>query len=144
MFRMALLAGLLLATAATSTASSAHGYYDRPYWGGGYYGPRVGVYFGSPWYWGTPWSPWAWGGPWVGYAQPYAYGHPAWRYPPFEQGEAPGPYIERAPTAGPGGSWYYCSDPPGYYPHVPVCARPWIAVAPFPVQGDAARPRTSR
>ena len=139
MVRMALLAGVVLATAVTSTASWAHGYTYRPYWGG-YYGPRVGVTFGSPWYWGATWSPWYWGGPWGGYAYPYAYGYPAWRYPPIEYFDTPGPYVERAA----GGSWYYCSDPPGYFPHVSLCRRPWIAVAPFAVQGGAAKPQALR
>ena len=59
---------------------------------------------------------------------------------PIEYFDTPGPYVERAA----GGSWYYCSDPPGYFPHVSLCRRPWIAVAPFAVQGGAAKPQALR
>lgn len=34
------------------------------------------------------------------------------------------------------GYWYYCDDPPGYYPYVEECRRPWNTVAP----GDAPPP----
>jgi len=34
------------------------------------------------------------------------------------------------------GYWYYCDDPPGYYPYVEECRRPWNMVAP----GDAPPP----
>lgn len=34
------------------------------------------------------------------------------------------------------GYWYYCDDPPGYYPYVAECHVPWHAVAP----GDTSPP----
>ncbi|MGE5320747.1 MAG: hypothetical protein ACM3KD_11245 [Hyphomicrobiaceae bacterium] len=34
------------------------------------------------------------------------------------------------------GYWYYCDDPPGYYPDVAECRRPWHAVVP----GDTPPP----
>jgi hypothetical protein len=45
---------------------------------------------------------------------------------------APAPYIGvmPAPPPPPAPVWYYCSDPPGYYPAVPECLVPWTPVAP--------------
>jgi hypothetical protein len=45
---------------------------------------------------------------------------------------APAPYVEvtPAPPPPPAPVWYYCTDPPGYYPTVPACNVPWIPVAP--------------
>ena len=50
----------------------------------------------------------------------------------------PGPYMPpplfEAPLVP--GYWYYCDDPPGYYPYVAQCRMPWQAVTP----GDTAPP----
>jgi hypothetical protein len=138
-----------------SDSTLGHGYY-RGYWGG-FYGPRVGVYWGGPWYWG---SSWYWGAPWYGYASPYAYpysyaypyrfgypyayGYPAWGYArPAPYVGPPAEYVEPAAPATSGDSWYYCSDPPGYFPHVRLCSKPWLEVAPFSTAENAGRPRTS-
>jgi hypothetical protein len=45
-------------------------------------------------------------------------------------------FIEQAPavTEPVGGAWYYCIDPPGYFPHVARCSRPWVVVNPSDVQ----------
>ena len=45
---------------------------------------------------------------------------------------APAPYIgvTPAPPPPPAPVWYYCTDPPGYYPIVPECTVPWLPVAP--------------
>jgi hypothetical protein len=40
---------------------------------------------------------------------------------------APAPSIGLAPE--PPAIWYYCTDPPGYYPTVPACRVPWT---PYP------------
>ena len=138
-----------------SNASDADAHYRYGY-RGGYYGPRVGVYVGSPWYWGPSWywgapyywgSSWAWGAPPYGYGYPYGWGYPAWRYD-AAAGYADTPvYTERdAPpaTSAPSGSWYYCADPPGYYPQVSMCNRQWLEVTPFTVQRDTRPPATSR
>src|SRR5262245_9047657 len=44
----------------------------------------------------------------------------------------PAPYIgvTPAPPPPPAPVWYYCADPPGYYPAVAECMTPWIPVAP--------------
>src|SRR5262245_32312995 len=40
----------------------------------------------------------------------------------------PEPYVEVTP--GPPPVWYYCTNPPGYYPAVPSCSVPWTPVYP--------------
>lgn len=64
---------------------------------------------------------WLAGGAW------YFYDAPVYPYPGYvsdyyvdEDQAAPGPY------------WYYCSNPPGYYPYVQSCATPWQPVPPTP------------
>jgi hypothetical protein len=68
-------------------------------------------------------SPWWWGGPYWYYPPPYWYYDPWYSHPPPE----PQVYVER-----PQAYWYYCQDPPGYYPEVPNCAMQWLKVAPQP------------
>jgi hypothetical protein len=41
---------------------------------------------------------------------------------------APEPYVEVTPVPPP--VWYYCPNPPGYYPAVPSCTVPWTPVYP--------------
>lgn len=153
-WRAVLLATAALALAAPAPAAADRGG-DRGWQGShvhsrGVWGPRVGVYWGGPAYWG-PW--WGWpgsryGGPYgpygyygyygyygdYGYASPYGYGYPV---PPAVLRE-PVPYVEK-PAAD---LWYWCADPAGYYPHVASCRRPWQAVAPADVRGGA--PETPR
>lgn len=59
---------------------------------------------------------WVVGGIWYLYANPI---HPY-----------PDPYVPPAAvTPAPAAAyWYYCDDPPGYYPYVPECRRPWQPV----------------
>src|SRR5215831_5032413 len=49
---------------------------------------------------------------------------------------APAPYIDVTPEVGvtpaPAPLWYYCANPPGYYPTVPTCYEPWTPVDPQP------------
>ena len=40
----------------------------------------------------------------------------------------PAPYVEVTPA--PPSVWYYCTNPPGYYPRVPSCTVPWTPVYP--------------
>ena len=71
----------------------------------------------------------------------HKFGHVHRFYPHFHGGIffdvsplwiAPAPYIgvTPAPPPPPAPVWYYCTDPPGYYPIVPECTVPWIPVAP--------------
>lgn len=135
---------MIALTLVASSVSEAHRYYHRGYWGP-YYGPRVGIYVGSPWYWGTSgyWTaPYYWGSPWywgvpAAYGYPYWPGYATWGYGSPAIGAEPPSYVERAAPAAStaqGSAWYYCTDPPGYYPHVSLCSRRWIEVPPFTVQ----------
>ena len=48
--------------------------------------------------------------------------------PPVVEEPLPPAYVEpRSPEY-----WYYCQDPPGYYPYVATCAGGWLQVAPQP------------
>ena len=61
----------------------------------------------------------------------------AWYPPPVVAvPSAPPAYIERTPAAPPPSRyWYWCADPPGYYPTVQTCPGGWQAVAPRPGGG---------
>jgi hypothetical protein len=80
-----------------------HGF-DR--WRGGHWERRwIGERFGWWWVIGPSWY--------------YAYPTPIYPYPdPY----LPPGYAPPSPT------YYYCDDPPGYYPYVPTCRTPWRAV----------------
>jgi hypothetical protein len=81
------------------------------------------VFVGGPF-----WYPW-------GYGYPYAYPYPAYAAPVVEQ--PPPVYTQQAPPAQ---FWYYCQNPPGYYPYVGECAGGWLQVAPQPTPAPQAPP----
>jgi hypothetical protein len=71
----------------------------------------------------------------------HKFGHKHRVYPYFHGGIffdvsplwlAPAPYVDvtPAPPPPPAPVWYYCTDPPGYYPTVAECTVPWTPVAP--------------
>jgi hypothetical protein len=64
----------------------------------------------------------------------YFYPAPVYPYPAY--GSAP---VIQAPPAPPAAVWYYCDNPQGYYPNVPVCQTPWHAVQATP-PGPASVP----
>ena len=72
------------------------------HWHHGWHGGRLG------WWWIAPGLGWTF------------YNAPIYPYP-----EPPAPYV--APPAAPA-MWYYCDNPPGYYPYVPRCTMPWRPV----------------
>jgi hypothetical protein len=76
-----------------------------------FFGPRVfvGPRFYYPYYY-----------PYYGYPYPYY-------EPPVVVAPPPTDYVQRPPAEG---YWYYCQDPPGYYPTVATCPGGWIQVAP--------------
>lgn len=107
----------------------------RSAWHGGVRGPAVGshrppfherfrphsgvhtrVFIGSGFWWGDPW----WWGP------PYPY----YAAPPVVVQEAPPVYIQQEPAPQQPYYWYYCPNPPGYYPYVQQCAEGWLTVVP--------------
>jgi hypothetical protein len=91
-----------------------HGRHHFGHGGHGFLGPRFGV---SIWpYWDPYWTPY--GSPPVVTPPPQVYVQPA--------PEAP---VQPPPAQS---SWYYCENPPGYYPYVQQCPGGWRPVAPTP------------
>lgn len=121
---IALVAAAALVAGLASTAALAHGGYSH---GHGYPRARIGVYIGGP----------VWWGPGYYYPRPYYYA-PPYYYPPIVAVPAPPPvYVERgdAQAGGAEGAsnwWYYCANPPGYYPYVRQCPGGWQRVSPQP------------
>jgi hypothetical protein len=116
----------LAAAAMPSFAGGSHGGHGGH--GGGWHGGHshgsVGFYFGvplaAPYYY-----------PYYSYYPPaysYYYGAPVYYGDPGAPA-APANYIQRDNAAGPpGGYWYYCRDPQGYYPQIRECPTPWEQV----------------
>ena len=65
----------------------------------------------------------------------YWYAAPMYPYPDYISPEEAEPSDEETPTeATPpqdlsGDTFYYCADPSGYYPQIPICNVPWEAVS---------------
>lgn len=101
-----------------------HGWGPAGHWSGG-----IGAWHGGAWHHG--WHNGRFGWWWVvpGWADWYYYNTPI--YP------GPDPYLPPGVGAGPTPYWYYCQNPPGYYPYVPQCYGPWQPVLP---QGAPPQP----
>lgn len=115
---LALLIGAIVAGNAWAGSGHHHHRHSRA---------SIGFSVGAPLYW-PAYVP-SWYGGWPAYG-PGWYGDPYYRYgaPLVVQVEPP-VYIERAdPPAKP--TWYYCSNPQGYYPYVTQCSTDWRPVAP--------------
>jgi hypothetical protein len=74
---------------------------------------------------------WVVGGLWYFYPEP-VYPYPDYASTDVDVEEAPP--VAAAPVGPPAQYWYYCNDPPGYYPYVPYCATPWQPVPAAPAQ----------
>ena len=113
------------------------------HWGG----PRLGIHWGAGPYWAGGWGAGAY---WPGVAWAYA-APPAYVYgPPAVVTSTPGVvYIERDietvstkrdapppatadPDAPPGGWWYLCAAPRGFYPNVRECPGGWERIPATP------------
>ena len=86
---------------------------------------HIGVFVGPPLAW-----------PWY-YPPPYyaPYNSPYYYPPVVTVPSMPPVYIEQGEaetTPAPQSYWYYCDQPPGYYPYVKECPGGWQAVAPQP------------
>ncbi|MBI4756447.1 MAG: hypothetical protein HY778_13740 [Betaproteobacteria bacterium] len=57
-----------------------------------------------------------------------------WYFYPGPVHPYPDPYVPPAMMVEPppGRFWYYCPDPPGYYPYVPACRVPWQPIPAAP------------
>ncbi len=89
----------------------------RTAWHGGFHGHgRVGVFVGPGVWWGAPgwWAP------------PYPY----YAVPPMVVSGAPSVYVQAEQPAPPPAYWYYCQNPPGYYPYIKECPGGWMTVVP--------------
>jgi len=84
----------------------------------GHPGGRTRIVIGSGFWWGPPW----WWGP---------------SYPDYYP--APPVDIQQEPPAEQPSYWYYCQNPPGYYPYVRECAGGWMTVVP-PANAPAGGP----
>ena len=113
----AIVASLVLMSAATGSAWAQHGYYGRDHFHSNVYlGFGVGPYWGPGWY-GPP---------------------PAYYYPPTVVVQQPPVYVEQvqaapaAPAAEASNYWYYCPPAKRYYPYVTQCPSGWQQVSPTP------------
>lgn len=77
-------------------------------------------------HWYHRWYNGRWGWWWFAGGAWFWYAAPAYPYPVDVSA-----YYYEAPES-PGPMWYYCDDPPGYYPYVPTCGDEW---QPVPAQG---------
>ena len=117
---LVLTAAMGLAVAGGAWGAPGHGGHGHH---GHFHGhSHVGVWVGSPWWYG--YGPGWYGDPWYGY--PYPYGRTLIVQPPPV-------YIEQGgePTAQ---MWYYCARPQGYYPYVKNCSTAWRAVPPVSIR----------
>lgn len=107
---LGLLAAALIGADVPAAPGHGHGHHHHHH-----HGAHVGLFFGAPLYW------YDYGRPW--------YGAPYSRYDLLAPAQPP-LYIERnaAPETRP--TWYFCSDPQGYYPYVKQCSNEWRPVAP--------------
>jgi hypothetical protein len=65
----------------------------------------------------------------VPFGVPYAYPPVVVAPPPVYVQPPPQVYVQPPP---PQAYWYYCDNPPGYYPYVPQCPAGWRQVTPTP------------
>ena len=78
---------------------------------------------------------WGWGPGWYGYPPPPVMVMPPPQPPVVVMPQTP-TYVIPAPVQGvpPPSYWYYCANPPGYYPQVPSCPGGWTPVLAQPTR----------
>jgi hypothetical protein len=89
----------------------------------------LGRWHGGRWHQGRHAGRFGWwwivGGVW------YYYPAPVYPYPdPYQP-----PLVVATPAPPTGQFWYYCANPPGYYPYVPRCGTRWQRVPANPAPG---------
>ncbi len=92
-----------------------------PVWAEGFHGPPEGrgrLFISAEFWWGVPW--------WWRSAYP---DYSAVSPPVFVQ-EAPLVYAQQESATPEAHFWYYCQNPPGYYPSVRECPGGWLTVLP--------------
>ena len=92
---------------------------------------RTRIFVGSGVWWEEPWR---WGPP-----------DPYYAAPPVLVQEAPPVYMQQGTPAPQVYYWYYCQNPPGYYPYIKDCPAGWMSVVPPMGAGhpEAQEPRPS-
>ncbi len=124
--RAAIAAGLCAALAPTA---SAQRHEPGPGWHGDihhFHDHDFGVWRGGHWFHGNYGGRLGWW--WVVGPSFYFYPTPIYPYPD--------PYVPPVVTVPPAAAatWYYCPNPPGYYPYVTQCPVPWQPVQAPPAQ----------
>jgi hypothetical protein len=136
----ALLAGTLFLMPSAPSAADEHwhhGYHDRDV----HHWDRHDLGLWRAGRWRHVWHDGRWGWWWVVGGIWYFYPQPVYPYPlVMSEVVAPPTVVVPAPVA-PGAPvvvqpapapqpqmWYYCDNPPGYYPNVPTCTVPFRAV----------------
>lgn len=115
---LGLLAGALIGVEASASPGRGHGHghhHGHHHHHRHHGGAHIGLSFGAPLYWHDYGRPW--------------YGAPYYRYDVLVPVQPP-VYIERNATPESRPTWYFCSNPQGYYPYVKQCSTDWRAVAP--------------
>ena len=118
-----MLPALAQPSAAQGREHFEHGGPGGPGWHGGFHERDIARWRGGAWFHGLHDGRMGW---WwqVG---------PSWYFYPAPIYPYPDPYLPPVVAAPPPGApqyWYYCQNPPGYYPYVPQCAGPWQPVPP--------------
>lgn len=102
----------------------------RDHWHSG-----VGIWLGWPSYY-RPYGYWPY--PYYPPLYPYPYPYPYMASPPVTVIQQPPVMVAPAPQAAPAPSapqsYYYCTNPKGYYPYVMTCQVPWQPVPVTPQQ----------
>lgn len=129
---VAVAAGAMLA-AADVQAQAKHGWsgHRGGYWGGGWYGPRLGFYIGAPllygsYYWGRPYDSY-YDGPRVVYREVIR--EPEYVEVDREPASSEPSRGEGAPMQGPA-YMNYCASAKAYYPKVASCPEGWKFLTP--------------
>ena len=124
-----------LALAGLSTSGGAQPAAAQEHWHGGdmhhFHDRDIHIWHGGQWFHGTHGGRLGWwwivGDSWYFYPAP-VYPYPDPYVPPVvvvpAQPEPP-PFPAPPPAAN---YWYYCPNPPGYYPYVPNCPTNWTPV----------------
>ena len=83
-------------------------------------------------WWHHGWWHGRWGWWWFAGGYWWWYNAPVYPYPTVVSDTY---YVEPTYDETGYGYWYYCQNPPGYYPYVQYCYGPWQPVPPTPPQG---------
>ena len=109
-----------------------HGGWNHGWWNGGWHGNGWwhNGWHGGWWGWGYPgWCCSGWGNS-VSFSFGFPVAYPYYAYPVAVPESPPVTVVQPAAAPGPAPqqSWYFCSNPKGYYPYVQNCSSGWSSV----------------